>query len=168
MDPHAFHAACKQAATDQGLDVITIVLAAAGVAYDLDQTGGFTMAVTVPVNSGTYALTNDSIDPDDESNLLIGFYAGNAWNEMGDPEFLSTTNHDGIHAWAHTVAALQATENAATALALGVDEIVEAWESGDLGGAVTDAAAMAAEVKRMRRRFFNANYTGPRRPASGA
>jgi hypothetical protein len=43
---------CEAAATAQGLDPITAVLREAGIPYAVDQTGGFTMCVNVPLVEG--------------------------------------------------------------------------------------------------------------------
>src|SRR3974390_3193759 len=43
-----YEAACKRAATDQGLDPVLSLLTGAGVPNSLDQTGGFCMAVHIP------------------------------------------------------------------------------------------------------------------------
>lgn len=68
--------ACKAAATNQGLDPALSALRAAGIRHELEQTGGFTMVVTVPVQDGTIGITADE---DDE--FLAVFYPGTAWQD---------------------------------------------------------------------------------------
>lgn len=72
-----YEQACKQAATDQGLDPITDELARAGIPHTVDQTGGFVMCINVPlVEGGRQWLYLTS--PDDDGNgqplILIGRY----------------------------------------------------------------------------------------------
>jgi hypothetical protein len=56
---------CEQSATDQGLDPITERLRAAGIPHTVDQTGGFTMCVNVPLVEGgsEYLYITDADDP---------------------------------------------------------------------------------------------------------
>lgn len=63
---------CKAATTDQGLDPVIEALTAAGIPHGLEQTGGFTMAVTVETPTGTFAITNDD-------GYLLGHYPGGLW-----------------------------------------------------------------------------------------
>lgn len=55
--------ACRAAATEQGLDPITEALDAAGLDYDIEQTGGWVMVVEIDGADGGYmAITPDQID----------------------------------------------------------------------------------------------------------
>lgn len=63
--------ACRRAATDQGLDPITARLDAEGIAYDVDQTGGFTMCVRVDGPDGWYAYVTDG---EPAGNWTVGAY----------------------------------------------------------------------------------------------
>ena len=74
-----YEAACRKAATDQGLDPLTAALGAAGVGFAVEQTGGFCMAVTVPAEDGTWAVTDDGC-------WYLGWYQGDAWSESGFPD----------------------------------------------------------------------------------
>jgi hypothetical protein len=79
-----YDAACERAATNQGLDPVMEALRAADIKYNLEQTGGFCMVVTVDVwdtvwraegeRVGTIAITADG-------GYLIGYYPGNMWRE---------------------------------------------------------------------------------------
>lgn len=67
----SYDEACERAATDQGLDPICDVLRGAGIPHTVDQTGGFTMCVNVPlVEGGTQYLYLTSED----DLVLIGRY----------------------------------------------------------------------------------------------
>jgi hypothetical protein len=102
-----YAASCAAAATAQGLDPITAALAAAGVAYDVEQTGGWVMAVTVPVPAGVFALTAESTDPD--RPYVLGFFPGNSWHDgEADPEDLPYLDTDGLRVWAHSITLAQA------------------------------------------------------------
>jgi hypothetical protein len=63
---------CKAATTDQGLDPVIEALTAAGIPHALEQTGGFTMAVTVEAPSGTFAVTKDD-------GYMLGHYPDGLW-----------------------------------------------------------------------------------------
>jgi hypothetical protein len=95
--------ACQNAATDQGLDPIMSTLAAAGVEYSLDQTGGYCMAVSVRVIGGTYVLSNDG-------EVFVGWYPGEEhWLETDEDDVTGWNPIDpsALALWAHTVARLQ-------------------------------------------------------------
>jgi hypothetical protein len=66
---------CKWAATNQGLDPIVERLTAEGIDHEVEQTGGFTMVVTVAVPSGTVAVTADT------EGYAMGFYPGRTWHD---------------------------------------------------------------------------------------
>jgi hypothetical protein len=80
-DPYA--ARCAAAATAQGLDPVVDALTAAGIESVVEQTGGFTMVVTVRHDGGTIAITADGDDP---ATYLIGHYPGDTWDEGTDEE----------------------------------------------------------------------------------
>lgn len=73
MTAHPYTQACEDAATRQGLDPITDALRAAGIPHVVDQTGGFTMCVHVPLDEGD---TSYLYLTDDQGGVLIGRY----WN----------------------------------------------------------------------------------------
>lgn len=90
IDPgRAYAARCAKAATDQGLDPLTAALVAAGIAYDVEQTGGFCMVVTVrgilDGDEGTFTLT--ATDEGARFPALpagtwhAAFHPGNTWEE---------------------------------------------------------------------------------------
>lgn len=66
-----YDAACRKATTDQGLDPVIEALRAAGIPHELEQSGGYTMVVTVKVSEGMYAITNDG-------GFLLGHYPGDS------------------------------------------------------------------------------------------
>jgi hypothetical protein len=70
--------ACREATTRQGLDPVIAALAAARIPHAVEQTGGFTMVVTIPSrqpsNPGTWAIICDVV-------YLLGFYAGTTWED---------------------------------------------------------------------------------------
>jgi hypothetical protein len=75
-----YEAACREATTNQGLDPVVEALTAMGIPHAVEQTGGFTMAVTVKFHraigggDGTFAITCDV-------TYLLGFYAGTTWED---------------------------------------------------------------------------------------
>lgn len=69
--------ACRKATTDQGLDPVLAALRAADIDHGLEQTGGFTMVVTVLAPNGTFAITNDG-------GYLLGYYPGDTWENSYD------------------------------------------------------------------------------------
>lgn len=64
--------ACRKATTDQGLDPVIAALTAADIDHTVEQTGGFTMVVTVKAPTGTFGITDDG-------GYLLGFYPGDSW-----------------------------------------------------------------------------------------
>ena len=64
------------AATKQGLDPVVAALSEAGIDFEVEQTGGFTMVATVTRPGGVAAITTEG---DDE--YLVGQYRGDAWVE---------------------------------------------------------------------------------------
>ncbi|MBS2531954.1 hypothetical protein KGQ20_04140 [Catenulispora sp. NF23] len=63
-----YGAACRWAATDQGLDPISSALRAAGIDHDVDQTGGFCMVVHVSTPHGFYF----GITASEDRNVVAG------------------------------------------------------------------------------------------------
>lgn len=76
--PGSYDEACAAAATNQGLDPITEALTAAGITHEVEQTGGFTMVVTVNVPTGVVALTHDG---EGDADYLLGYYPGTMWQD---------------------------------------------------------------------------------------
>ena len=70
--------ACDAAATAQGLDPITTALADNGVVATVEQTGGFTMVLTVTADDGTYGVTRAD-DQADSDRLQVVFYPGSSF-----------------------------------------------------------------------------------------
>jgi hypothetical protein len=64
--------ACRRAAFRQGLNPVIRALTEAEIAFVVEQTGGFTMVVTVATPDGTYGITNDG-------GYLLGFYPDLTW-----------------------------------------------------------------------------------------
>jgi hypothetical protein len=62
----SYEDACACAATAQGLDPIADVLRAAGIPFTIDQTGGFTMCIRVPMTEDgrqfVYVTAGDVLD----------------------------------------------------------------------------------------------------------
>lgn len=73
----SYEEACQRATTDQGLDPVTEALSAAGIPHVVEQTGGFTMVVTVKARNGTFGITDDG-------GYLLGFYPGDSWENSYD------------------------------------------------------------------------------------
>jgi hypothetical protein len=62
-----YEKACKEAATRQGLDAVTERLTAEGIAHYVAQTGGFCMAVHVPIAGSEERKVGITVDgPDGE------------------------------------------------------------------------------------------------------
>jgi hypothetical protein len=68
----SYEDAVRKATTDQGLDPVIAALTAADIDHAVEQTGGFTMVVTVKAPDGTFAITNDG-------GYLLGYYPGDLW-----------------------------------------------------------------------------------------
>lgn len=83
--PMDYGRACREAATRQGLDPLTEALTRAGIAHDVEQTGGFTMVVTIPGNGRTLAANDD-----DGFNVAV--FAGNGWEDRDEP----VSDHRGL------------------------------------------------------------------------
>ena len=66
--------ACKAAATAQGLDPVLEALRDKRL-VELEQTGGFCMAVTVGYENGTWAITAEG------STYYAYWYPGETWHE---------------------------------------------------------------------------------------
>lgn len=78
-----YAARCAEAATRQGLDPVVGALSAVGIECDVEQTGGFTMVVTVRHPGGVVAVIDDG-------GYLVGAYPGTAWDD-GDSDLASHT-----------------------------------------------------------------------------
>jgi hypothetical protein len=85
----SYEDACRKAATDQGLDPVIEALTTAGIDHQVEQTGGFTMVVTVKVPAGTFAITVDG-------PYVLGFYTDDSWDahERDDATYTSHTRLD--------------------------------------------------------------------------
>ena len=76
----------RTASEHQGLRPLAEALDAKGVGYTLEQTGGWTMVLTMPGAGGTWAATDDGV-------WLLGFFPGNTWwagdrdEDAGDEEY---------------------------------------------------------------------------------
>lgn len=90
-EPESYDAACLNAATAQGLAPVLNALTVAGIDHTLEQTGGFTMVVTVKAPTGIFGITAS----DDQDNMfLLGFYPGTSWSDnegCDEHEDLTTT-----------------------------------------------------------------------------
>lgn len=109
MERETYEETCKRAATNQGFDPIMETLAAAGVEYSLDQTGGFCMAVSVPVPGGAYVFGSD-FTLEGQGHVDMGFFPGASWydgeNYPEDPDVWELTK-DALKAFAHVAARAQ-------------------------------------------------------------
>jgi len=76
-----YDAACRDAATRQGLDPITEALGDAGVAHAVEQTGGFCMVVTVPEPDGTYAITAE-----EDGSVYRCWFPGTSWHDGAETD----------------------------------------------------------------------------------
>lgn len=100
-----YEAACERAATIQGLDPITAALRATGIPHSVDQTGGMTMLVRVPLVNGRWLGINaeGDYDREDESdNWYIRAYASDE-DELGVLVVDGGTIADLLHAIAEDV-----------------------------------------------------------------
>lgn len=76
-------AACRQAATDQGLDPMAARLTADGVPHEVAQTGGFCMVIEVPTSGeGFISLTREN-DPDEPPLWLVVHTPDGEYNDEG-------------------------------------------------------------------------------------
>lgn len=78
-----YDSACAEAATRQGLDPLTEALTKAGVTHGVEQTGGFTMVVTVKTHTGVWAVIADGTEP---NPFLMAFYPGDTWADGGEEQ----------------------------------------------------------------------------------
>jgi hypothetical protein len=76
--------ACTLATTNQGLDPVVAALTSAGIAHEVEQTGGFTTVPTVKVPAGVCAVTRNDDQDDDETLYLLGFYPGDEWYDNAE------------------------------------------------------------------------------------
>lgn len=67
---------CVAAATAQGLDPVVAALTEAGLAPQVEQTGGFTMVAVVYATDGVVAITADGDDA-----YLVCWHDGDGWTE---------------------------------------------------------------------------------------
>lgn len=72
------------AMTAQGLDKVTERLTADGVLFDVEQTGGWVMAVVVRHDRTYVATADDSEIP----TFVVGTYDGDGWAEGDEPAAL--------------------------------------------------------------------------------
>jgi hypothetical protein len=85
----AYEQTCRDTVTRLGLDPIVERLAAEGIGHTVEQTGGFTMVVTVPVKDATMAITHDG-------TVMVGFHPGNSWQQSHEEIWVEFTNLDGM------------------------------------------------------------------------
>ena len=82
MDQIAYETSKAQAATDQGLDPIAAELEAAQFDFEILNTGGWCMALVVPVFGGHVVVT--AFDNED-GEAMVGAYAGGGWEDGAMP-----------------------------------------------------------------------------------
>lgn len=101
----AYDQACDRAATSQGLDPVMRILDDAGMAYDLEQTGGFTMCVTFasPRIGGTYVIGGDVDLNGPSGTAMLAYFPGDTWHECGEPGEEWVVTADGLRAFAHAL-----------------------------------------------------------------
>jgi hypothetical protein len=87
----SYEDACRAATTRQGLDPVVEALTAVGIEHAVEQTGGFTMVVTVKAPTGTFAITVDG-------PYVLGYYPGDSWEHCydGEREDAEYSNHTGL------------------------------------------------------------------------
>ncbi len=78
--------ACKQAATNQGLDPIGALLTEAGIPWNLEQTGGFVMVINVDHVDETFYLWITSSGTEEAPLALVGMYDASDGELLGDSE----------------------------------------------------------------------------------
>ena len=76
-----YELACRVAARNQGLNPIQAALKKEKINFELEQTGGFTMVVTVTLNDDLYAITRDA------GEYIFCRYAAKDWNEGSAEEW---------------------------------------------------------------------------------
>lgn len=85
---------CAVAVLRQGLAPAVEALKSARITYEVEQTGGFTMVVTVKAPTGIYAITaSDDAPGESEARYLLGFYPGTTWE---DGEHEDAFSRDGL------------------------------------------------------------------------
>lgn len=78
--PMDYEAACKQALHSQGLDLVLDRLAREGITPDVEQTGGFIMALRYDLNDGTlFVVGGEGTD-----HYLVSRMTEATWNGEGD------------------------------------------------------------------------------------
>lgn len=102
--------ACIDAATRQGLDPLTDELQRTQVPHRVEQTGGFTMVVVVPVRDGVIAVVNDGTFPSQPDVWFWGCYPGDTWTDGTEqPAAQGLANLDRL---THIIAAARGTVTA--------------------------------------------------------
>jgi hypothetical protein len=71
--------AVERATREQGLVPLANALRREGVRFDIEQTGGFVMALVVPIDQGNVVASKDV-------GWVVYFYPGPAWHEGGEGE----------------------------------------------------------------------------------
>lgn len=86
------------ATTDQGLDPVVAHLRQRGYRFEVQQTGGMTMVVTIPYPDGVAGITENPMgDEHDEGPYLVCWYPGLTWDETGLPSDCATTSLAMLH-----------------------------------------------------------------------
>lgn len=81
-DLDEYGTACAKATARQELLPLVAELLTAGIPHRVEQTGGFTMVVVVPVDDGVYALTNDGARSlTGTTQYCVGYYPGSTWHD---------------------------------------------------------------------------------------
>lgn len=99
--PLDYEAACKAAATAQGLDPLAAALDAAGVEYATEQTGGYCMTLTARTPLGVFAMVQDGLP-------MVGLFPGRDWYECGESAHDWTTSPEGFARFATVLSVMQA------------------------------------------------------------
>jgi hypothetical protein len=75
-----YEANCTDATTRQGLDPMVARLTREGIEHQVEQTGGFTMVLTVTTRGGIVGVTFDPNAYDPQPNSwIVGYYPGETW-----------------------------------------------------------------------------------------
>ena len=93
---------CRYAATRQGLDPLADALRAAGVEFNIEQTGGFTMVLTARTALGVFTMTDDGA-------IVVGLSTAREWYDVGGDSIRDwTVSPEGFARFATLIATMQA------------------------------------------------------------
>ena len=130
--------ACKDAATRQGLDPVLAAFKEADVPCTLEQTGGFTMVVTVSCPEGTFAVIDDG-------GYLLGMYPHTTWQDgtLDEPTHVTLPLPQIVE---HIAGHLRGGPFFLRRVQVTIDAVVPGeWTANDIGSVVADALTQITE-----------------------